>query len=341
MPHEAPLGMQLTPVPSRSISPGRRRAITALGALACAGSVGAQSLPTGGVTLIVPSPAGGSGDALGRVVADALADIMETRFKVENISGNGGVAGITAMAGAPRDGSVLGLAVSSALIGGRLLSRSATFNASQDFEWLTILGSYANAMVLSTRSNYTTFAEWLAFARRTTTPLTYATFGTGTAGHLAGAYLRYEQRANLTHVTLPFTDEGYAMLSDGRIDVLFDGVPNARVKTPRFGHRIVAVTSPGRSPALPDVPAFGELFGESFVIWIGLVLPKGVTPAVYVRFASAVGVLLSDPRYAETMRSAGLSFMGISGAGTRAFIENEFLRIAKLIARLNDEGMRR
>ena len=91
-------------------------------------------------------------------------------------------------------------------------------------------------------------------------------------------------------------------------------------------------------PQLPDVPAFGELWQQSFVVWIGLVLPKGVPPAAYVRFASAVSVLLSEPRYADSMRAAGLTFMGLSGSGTRAFVEKEFLRSAKLIARLNDEG---
>ena len=108
------------------------------------------------MTLIVPAPPGGSADAIGRLVADALAGIMELPVRVENIAGNGGVTGTNAIAASPRDGSVIGLAISSAIIGGRLLSRSAQFNPSEDFEWLAILGSYPNAMVLSTRSNHTT-----------------------------------------------------------------------------------------------------------------------------------------------------------------------------------------
>ena len=76
-------------------------------------------------------------------------------------------------------------------------------------------------------------------------------------------------------------------------------------------------------------------------MWIGLVLPKGVPPTAYVRIASAVSVLLSEPRYADSMRAAGLTFMGLSGAGTRVYVEAEFLRNAKLIAKLNDEGLRK
>jgi len=171
--------------------------MAALGALALAGATSGQGSPS--VTLIVPSPPGGSGDALGRLVADSLADLMGTRFRVQNIGADGGVAGVNAIAAAPADGSVIGLVTSSALIGGRLLSRSAQYNPSEDFQWLAILGSYPNAMVLPSRSNFTSVREWLAYARRATTPLTYATFGSGTAGHLAGAYLRIDQGAQLTH----------------------------------------------------------------------------------------------------------------------------------------------
>ena len=292
------------------------------------------------IKLIVPAPPGGSADALGRLMADTLSAILETPVRVENIAGDGGVVGTNAIATAPRDGSVVGMAISSALVGGRLLSRGASFNPGEDFDWLAILGTYPNAMIVSSRSNHTTLEQWLAAARSAKTPLNFGSFGRGTAGHLAGAYLRIEQGANLNHVALASLDDGYAMLSDGRLDLLYDGVPNAVVKIPRSGHRIVAVTSAARVPSLPDVPSFGEVWQQSFVVWIGLVLPKGVPPPAYVRLASAVSVLLSEPRYADSMRAAGLQFMGLSGSGTRAFVEADFLRSAKLIARLNEEGWR-
>lgn len=181
---------------------------------------------------------------------------------------------------------------------------------------------------------------WLAAARLAAPPLTYASFGPGSAGHLAGAYLRQEKGAHLVHRTLDALDEGYAQLSDGTLDVLFDGVPNALVEARASGHPIVAVTSEGRVDALPDAPSFGELWRESFVVWLGLVAPKRLDAAAYLRLAAAVGVLLSEPRHAAAMRAAGATYIGLSGRGTTAFVDREFLRIAKLIARLNDEGVR-
>lgn len=318
----------------------RRRFVALLGALALSPPARAQREAKPPVTLIVPAPPGGSSDAIARLVADALTAIMEAPVRPENVPGNGGVTGTNAIAAAPHDGSVIGLAVSTPIIGGRLLSRSAQFNPSEDFEWLGILGSFPNAMVLSTRSNHTTIEQWLAAARNTPAPLVYGTYGTGSAGHLAGAYLRFEQGANLVHRTLDSLDDGYAMLLDGGIDVLFDGLPNALVEVPRTGHRIVAVTSAARVPALPDTPSFGELWQQPFVVWIGLVAPRPLPPDVFARIAAAVSVLLAEPRHAQVMRAAGMSYMGLSGAGTKSFVENEFLRSAKLIAKLNAEGLR-
>ena len=123
--------------------------------------------------------------------------------------------------------------------------------------------------------------------------------------------------------------------------MLFDGVPNAMIEAPRAGHPFLAVTSARRVAALPDVPAFGERWPQSFEVWIGLVAPKGLDKAAYFRIAPAVGVLLAERRHVESMQAAGLTFMGLSGAGTIAFLENEFLRNAKLIGLLNDEGLRK
>jgi len=320
----------------------RRRLLAGLAAsiaLACRGVRAFDAKSP--VTLIVPGPAGVSTDRLGRLLADALSTILEVPVRVENVAGEGGVAGTNAIASGPRDGSMLGLAISSAIIGGKLLSRSARFSPVDDFEWFTILGTFPTALVLPAKSPYASIEAWLAAAREAPSPWVYASIGSGSAGHLAGAYLRLEQGAKLVHRTVESADERYALLADGKINALFDGVPNAMNQAPRAGHRIVAVTSAARVPALPQVPCFGELWRQWFDVWIGLVTPKGLDHAAQLRFASAIGVLVSEPRYADSLRAVGLTFLGLSGRGTIAYVESEFLRDAKLIAFLNDEGQRR
>ncbi len=319
-----------------------RRSFLALVALVAARrAVAAEGSAPGPIKLIVPAAPGGSLDRLGRIVADALSRILESPVDVQNMPGDGGVTGMNAVAAAPGDGTVLGLANSTAIIGGKLLSRSARFNPIEDFDWLTILGTYPNAMVVAQRSPARDITEWLELARKAPTPLVYASAGTGSAGHLAGAYLRVEKGARLTHTVVDNLDDGYKLLGEGFIDVLFDGAPNAMTEVRLRDHRILAVTSEKRVQGLPGVPSFGELWQRSFDIFVGIVAPKALAQNAYARLAPAVGVLLSEPAHANSLRAAGLNFLGLSGRGTRAYIENEFLRNAQLIAALNNEGVRK
>lgn len=319
----------------------RRRLLAAMAGLVALRTVRSEALEAKArITLIVPAPAGVSADRFGRVVAAELSSILEVPIQVENITGDGGVTGTNAIAAGARDGTLLGLAISSAVVGGRLLSRAAKFNPIDDFQWLTILGSFPIAMVVAANSPYRTIESWLDAARETPLPWAYASVGSGSAGHLAGAYLRLEQGARIVHRAVDSSEERYALLAEGKIAALFDGVPNAVVEAPRLGHRIVAVTSAARVNGLQAVPSFGEMWQRSFVVWIGLVAPKAVEDPAYFRLAAAVGVLVSDPRHADAIRAAGLTFLGLSGRGAIAYVEADFLRNAKLIAALNEEGQR-
>jgi tripartite-type tricarboxylate transporter receptor subunit TctC len=330
----------MTDIHDRRSVQRRRLGLLSMVALPVARTIGAQALPP--MTLIVPNAAGGSADRVARVAAVALGELLDRRIDVINITGAGGVTGTNAIAGYKPDGNTLGLAVSTPMIAGRLLSPAATYNPVDDFEWLAILGTYPNAMVVSSRRPERTLDELLAAARNATAPLAYGSFGVGTAGHLAGSYLRLEQQAKLEHVAFERVDDGYAQLASGQIDILFDGVPNAASAAPRAGHRIVAVTSAARVPTLPDTPAFGERWPrEYFVVWVGIVAPRGLPPDVYSRMASAIGVMMLEPRHAQALRATGLTYAGLNGLKAKAYVDDEIVRTARLIARLGGETTRR
>ena len=290
------------------------------------------------VHLIVPVPPGGSADKVGRLVASQLSTILDRPVVVDNIGAGGVVAGSNAIAAAAPDGETLGLAISTAMIGGRFLVPGARFNPTEDFTWLAILGSYPNAMIIPGRDPARTLDQWLEAKRHSPRPIVVGSFGPGSAGHLAGSYLRVEQGLNLVPRYIDSLTDGYALLSSGEIDVLFDGVPHAVVELPRSGHRAIAVTADKPVAAFPDAPAFGARWpGASFEVWLGLVAPKGLPNAVRSRLSSAVGVLLHEPRHAESLRAAGLRFRGIGGAAALAFVEDEVVRTARLISRLGEK----
>jgi len=160
------------------------------------------------------------------------------------------------------------------------------------------------------------------------------------AGHLAGGFLRMAQGARLMHRAVEAPDERYALLADGRIDALFDDVPNVRTAAPRAGHRIIAVTSALRSPVLPNAPSFGELWNQSFDTWVGLVAPKELGHDAYNRLASAASALLGDAVFLAHFRAAGVTLIGLDSDGAMAYRDSDILRNARQIALLNEDGMR-
>ena len=318
----------------------RRLWLAAAGALPFAHRVRADRPES--IAFVNPGGVGGSADKIARVAADALAEILETKIVVSNMPGDGGTIGTRFIAGSKPDGYTLGLGISVPMIARQLLGPGTPYNPIEDFEWLAILGSYPNAVVVSARRPERSFAELMASARRAATPLNYGTYGIGSAGHMAGSFLRLEQSANVVHRPLEQPDDGYAQLASGQIDFLFDGVPNALEAVPIGGHRILAVTSAMRAPALPDTPAFGEMWPrEYFVVWVGVVAPRGLSPEVYSRLAAAIGVMLLGSRYEQALRSTGMAYLGLNGAKARTFVDDEIVRTAKLIARLGAEGSRR
>ena len=295
----------------------------------------------GTITLVVPTAPGVSGDQLARIVAEALSRILEIPVRVENVGGDSGVAGTNAIAAAPRDGTVLGLGISSAMIGGRLLSRNAKFNPIEDFQWFTILGTYPAAMVVPANAPQRDIAAWIASARETPMPLTYASVGTGSAGHLAGGFLRMAQGARLIHRSVESPDERYALLADGKIAALFDDVPNARIAAPALrapDHR----RDVGRAHArcLPTCPRSVSSGSSRSTRGSASSGRRGSTiPSIYGSPRPS-GCCVGDSAFLDSMRGAGVSFMGLGGRGALAFLDSEILRSAKQIAQLSEEGMR-
>jgi tripartite-type tricarboxylate transporter receptor subunit TctC len=293
-----------------------------------------RGLPTG-IIFILPAAEGGSADRVGRIIALTLARILETPVQVKNVPGANGITGTQVIARAPTDGTVIGLALSTPMAGGKLLLRSADYNPLESFDWLAVLGSYGNAMIVRQEHPAKSLAEWLDYARASPKPLRYGTGGAASAAHLAGEYLRVEQRANLVHMAFPVAAQGYAALASGEIDVFFDGVPSAHATANLRQFRIIAVTSAKRDPLLPEVPAFGEVWrNQGFELWAGIVAPNHLQPDARSQFAAAIGVMVNDKALIDEMRRAGLTWLGLAGSDASQFVKDDIVRKARQIGDL-------
>jgi len=317
--------------------PVRRRVLRAL---ALAGAVtacpaGAQSsgdAKLGDVRLIVPNPEHGASDRLGRLLAPFLERYLDTTVSVVNIPGMGGVTGMDAVAAAAADGRTLGLAVSTPVVSATLLQRPRAYDVFRDFDWLGIVGTYANAMTVAADAP-ATLPGWIEWARTQRRPLRYATPGVGTAAHFTGEFLRQTEGLDLVHEAFPVVTDAYPKLDDRSIAVVFDGVLNAidHART----RRIIAVTSSKRHPRLPDVPAWAETFpGQSFVVWAGLVAPPQMPAPLRARIGRAVAATLSDSLLRSRLVEHGVELVALTGERAVDFVEQDFIRKAALLAKL-------
>ncbi|MEO8848279.1 MAG: tripartite tricarboxylate transporter substrate binding protein [Casimicrobiaceae bacterium] len=302
----------------------------ALKAHAQAPNPGVSAAP---ITLIVPSDETGSAGRIGRVVAEALARHLHASVRVRHLPGLSGVTGTNAIAAAAPDGATLGLAFSTPMIGAKLLSRTASYNPLQDFEWLALFGTYGYALVVRADDPARTFDEWLTRARAAHTPLRYGSNGIASAAHIAGEYLRMQQHANLAHTTFATSSQGYAALAAGDINALFDGTPSAIAAANARQYRVLAVTSGTRDPLFAQTPAFGETFaGQHFETWVGIVAPAGLKPAARERLVAGIGGLLADAALRARLAELGITWLGLSGPGADQFVRDDIVRKAQQIA---------
>jgi tripartite-type tricarboxylate transporter receptor subunit TctC len=286
------------------------------------------------IVLIVPFLPGGSADRVGRLIGAAFEDSLKRPIRVRNIPAGVGVDALNAVAN-PAPGEIrFGYATNTQIVAGTLTSRTAAYNPSEDFEWIGIVGAFGNAVVVGSQEQAATFAQWLQELPDRPRPVRIGAGTSGSMGMLAAQFLAAMLRGRAEIVSFDGADGGYAMLRKGEIDAYVDGLPNALEEAPRAGGRILAVTSSERADVLPQVAAFGERWpGEDYSMFIGLVVSRRETEAIRSRLKSGwYGVNRAGLARTELTR-VGVSYLGLDLDAAPAYMEREFLRHAKLMAR--------
>ena len=283
------------------------------------------------VRFVVPGPAGGAGDVLGRLVMERLSQKFGQPFTVENRAGAGTNIGMTVVARAAPDGYTLGLASIASNAVNRWLYRNLPFNPETDFAPIAMIALVPNLMVVSPAVPVATVAEFIAWARRN--PVAFGSVGAGSSQHLAGA--QFAQAAGLDLVHGAYTTNG-AMATDvmeGRVQVLFQSI-SAVAELARAGRvRPLAVTGETRTPAFPEVPTLREA-GLDIVStgWFGVCGPAGVPEPILQRLNEAVGEIVGAPDIQNKIIAGGAVPKLTSRAEMAAFMAAESARWRPVVA---------
>ena len=279
----------------------KRRELLAAGAslLAAPAIVHAQgsSWPSRGpIKLVAQFPPGGLVDTVARLLAPHMSQALGQSVVVENRPGAGGVIGTDFVSKQPADGYTLLVSHAAVHVYAAATRKTLPFEPVSDFTHMGMLVEAPMVLVVRAQSPFQTLAQYIEAAR--TKPVRYGTSGIGSANHLYGELLKIEGKAP-NHDHVPYQGSAPAMqdLMGGQIESVFDPI-TTNVATLKAGSlRALAVSTPRRLPALPNIPTFAELGYPNLTgsQWLGLSAPKGLPAPVAQRLTALIPELLAKP----------------------------------------------
>jgi tripartite-type tricarboxylate transporter receptor subunit TctC len=254
------------------------RSFFATGMLLLATTASAQT-----IKLIVPTPAGGAGDILARVLADQVGRVESAAIVVENRPGGSTLIGTEAVARAAPDGSTLLIAGNSFLINPHL--RKTNYDPLTSFEPICNLVSLPTVVVVKSSSPYKTLRELLSAAQDKPGQLTLASIGPASVTHIASEMLKRIARAEMTFVPFPGTAPALNALMGDHVTSFFGNYAEVSQQLNAGTLRALASTSPARIEQLPHLPTLTELGYRISVgdIWYGLVAPAKTPRSIVSR----------------------------------------------------------
>jgi tripartite-type tricarboxylate transporter receptor subunit TctC len=282
------------------------RAVVSAVLAATAFAASAQDYPSRPVHVVVPYPAGGPNDIIVRLIGGKLSQALGQPVVVENRPGAGGNIGTDSVAKSAPDGYTLVSVGPGALIINPLLGK-VPYDTLRDFAPVTIMAVAPNALVAHPSFPAKTVAELIALARATPGAINYASGGTGSTPHLAGALFAVMAKVQLTHVPYKGTGPATADLVGGQVQIAFLGIPTVLPHIRSGKLRALATTGKRRSPELPGVPTVEEagVPGYELSPWYGLLAPAGTPRAVVARLSSEVTRIVRAPEMREQLSAQG------------------------------------
>ena len=282
----------------------KRRELLAAGAslLAAPAIVSAQGAAwpaRGPIRLVAQFPPGGLVDTVARLMAPLMQQALGQTVLVENRPGAGGLIGTDYVSKQPADGYTLLVSHAAVHVYATATRRSMPFDAVSDFTHMGMLVEAPMVLLVRPQSAFQTLDQYVSAAR--TKPVRYGTSGIGSANHLYGELMKVEGKAP-QHDHVPYQGSAPAMLDllGGNIDSVFDPITTNVAQLKAGSLRALAVSTPRRLPALPNIPTFAEagfpnLTGSQ---WLGLSAPKGLAAPIVQRLTALIPDMLARPELA-------------------------------------------
>lgn len=268
------------------------------------------------IRIVVPFPAGGGTDVMGRILAQELGRVLNTTVIVDNVPGATGTMGSAQVARSAPDGHTLLLGISATHAIAPALFKDLKYRPEQDFTALARIAHGGNVLVANSRYPANSVPEMVALVKRSDEPLMYGSWGSGSGGHLAGESIRILTGIRMEHVPYKGVAPLLQDVAGGQIQIALADVAGALPLMQAGRIKALAVTGRKRSSALPKVPTLAE-GGIAFDTesWFALFAPARLPEADVRKLSQAAARALQRPEVVEKIRSLGMEADPISREG--------------------------
>ncbi len=297
------------------------------------GAAFSQAYPTKPIRMIVPFPAGGGSDTMGRVVGQKLGARLGQQIVVENRPGAGGSIGAEIVAKAAPDGYTLLLGSTSEIAQYPNVNPKIAYNPQRDFAPVSLVGNVPLVLVVHPSLPVKTVKELVALAKSRPGEINFSSAGNGSTTHLAVELLILTTGIRMTHVPYKGSVPAVTDLVAGNVQVGIPTMPAALpfIKAGRL--KALAVSTAKRSSAMPNVPTLQEGGIDKYdtALWTGILAPSGTPNEIISRLQSEIANIVGLPDVKEALAKQGAEPASSTPAQFAAYIESELAKWAKVV----------
>jgi len=292
----------------------------------------AQGYPDRPIKLIVPYPPGGSTDPVARILATDIGTRIGQPIVVDNRPGAAGSIGTEAVARAAPDGYTI-LLHTSVIATDPTLKKNATYDVKRDLTPITLAVTGPYLVVVNPSLPVKNIAELIAYAKANPGKLFYGSAGTGSSGHLIGELFKQAAGIDMTHVPYKGGGPSITGLLGNEVQLLFDTLGGSRALAESGRLRAIAVTSPQRSPVMPNVPTVSEsgLKGFEAVYWLGIFAPAKTPQPIIDKLYREIKISLDDPAIKTKLLDQGNVAQALPPAEFAKVLDSDIQRYKTVI----------
>lgn len=320
--------------------PARRKVLiaAAAGLALCAAAVpaaAADEYPVKSIRIVVPYGAGTGLDVLTRAMVVRLTEDLKVGVVVENLAGSNGIIGTQAVARAAPDGYTL-LATTQSHYTSGMMYGNLPYDPLK-FIPVARFGQAQLVVVASPQSGFSSTQTLVADAKKNPNKLSFASLGSGSSAHMAGALFNSMAGTQLMHV--PYKDASQALtdVMRGEPSINFVAMPTAAAQIKGGKLKAIAVTGAKRSGLLPEVPTVSEsgVAGYDMGAWYALLAPEGTPPAVVQKISASVMKVIGTAEFRATLDRMGMDPMPEDTREFSARLPAEIVRWQKIVTLTN------